>query len=527
MTPEQFIQLGEEGYNHVPVVRQLFADLDTPLSCYVKVARGPYSYLLESASQGGEKWARYSVVGLPCKRVLKVSGSQISIEENGEVLEEFRSDDPLGYIEELQKQYAYPDIKGLPVYTGGLVGYFSYDTVRYVEKRISLSAPEDKLNTPDILLMVSNDVIVFDNVLGRIHIITHADPRVADSFDAAQLALDKIVEGLRSDIPHNLHVPEVGPRLYETDFVSSYGEKDFMADVDRIKDYIVKGDVMQVVLSQRMSVSFESDPLNLYRSLRSLNPSPYMYFVDLDDFQIVSSSPEILARLDHGKVTVRPLAGTRKRGSSEEEDLVLEEELLADPKEIAEHLMLIDLGRNDIGKVCETGSVEVSEMMVVERYAHVMHIASNVRGKIKPEFGAMDLLRATLPVGTLSGAPKVRAMEIIDELEPEKRGIFGGAVGYLSWNGNMDTAIAIRTAIIRDNQLFVQAGAGVVADSIPALEWKETMNKARSIFQASAMAEAGLDLQGVALENQRTYNEPAPRAQIKNNKHAHPRESEH
>ena len=294
----------------------------------------------------------------------------------------------------------------------------------------------------------------------------------------------------------------------------SYGEQAFMDDVGKIKDYILAGDVMQVVLSQRMSVSFESDPLNLYRSLRSLNPSPYMYFVDLDDFQIVSSSPEILARLDHGEVTVRPLAGTRRRGADESEDLALEEELLADPKEIAEHLMLIDLGRNDIGKVCQTGSVEVSEMMVVERYAHVMHIASNVRGKIASGLGPMDLLRATLPVGTLSGAPKVRAMEIIDELEPEKRGIFGGAVGYLSWNGNMDTAIAIRTAIIRDKRLYIQAGAGVVADSVPRLEWEETMNKARSIIQASAMAEAGLDLHGIATENRRTIDDspvgPAP-----------------
>jgi len=509
MTPEQFIQHGQEGFNHVPVVRQLFADLDTPLSCYVKVARGPYSYLLESAAQGGEKWARYSVVGLPCRRILKVRGNRITVEESGTLLEDFDCDDPLAYIEDLQKGFAYPELEDLPIYTGGLVGYFGYDTVRYVEKRVSRSAPEDKLETPDIVLMVSNDVIVFDNVLGRIHIITHADPGVPGSYDAAQRVLDEIVEGLRSDIPRDLHVPEVGPGLHEADFVSSYGEQAFMDDVGKIKDYILAGDVMQVVLSQRMSVSFESDPLNLYRSLRSLNPSPYMYFVDLDDFQIVSSSPEILARLDHGEVTVRPLAGTRRRGADESEDLALEEELLADPKEIAEHLMLIDLGRNDIGKVCQTGSVEVSEMMVVERYAHVMHIASNVRGKIVSGLGPMDLLRATLPVGTLSGAPKVRAMEIIDELEPEKRGIFGGAVGYLSWNGNMDTAIAIRTAIIRDKRLYIQAGAGVVADSVPRLEWEETMNKARSIIQASAMAEAGLDLHGMATENRRTIDDSA------------------
>jgi len=514
MTPEHYLELGQQGYNHVPVVRQLFADLDTPLSCYVKVARGPYSYLLESAAQGGEKWARYSVVGLPSDYVIKIHGNRVTIEEQGAVTDEFDCDDPLTYIEEAQAKFSYPDLEHMPVYTGGLVGYFSYDTVRYVEKRILATTPPDTLGTPDILLMVSNDVIIFDNVLGRIHVITHGNPVDPGSFDAAQARLDEIVAQLQQNVPSQLHQPQVGPALHEADFTSSYGKEAFMADVDRIKDYIIEGDVMQVVLAQRMSVSFEADPINLYRALRSLNPSPYMYFLDLADFQIVSSSPEILARMDHGEVTVRPLAGTRRRGKDEVEDQALEAELLADPKEIAEHLMLIDLGRNDIGRVCETGTVEVSEMMVVERYAHVMHIASNVRGRIRPEIGAIDLLRATLPVGTLSGAPKVRAMEIIDELEPEKRGIFGGAVGYLSWNGNMDTAIAIRTAIIKDGRLYIQAGAGVVADSVPALEWKETMNKARSIVQAAAMAEAGLDLFGVAAENQRIYDHAATRSTV-------------
>ena len=504
MTPEQFIQLGLDGYNHVPVLRTMFADLDTPLSCYVKVARGPYSYLLESAAQGGEKWARYSVVGLPSDHVVKISGYEITVEQGGQVTERFQVEDPLAFVEEFQSRFSYPDLEGLPIYTGGLVGYFGYDTIRYVEKKISQSAPKDTLGTPDIILMVSNDVIVFDNVLGRIHLITHADPAEAGSFDSAQVRLQQMMQKLQSNVPDDLHSPVRGPRLHEADFVSSYGEEAFKADVEKIKDYIVEGDVMQV--AQRMSVAFESDPLNLYRALRSLNPSPYMYFLDLEDFQIVSSSPEILARLDHGEVTVRPLAGTRRRGRDEAEDLALEKELLADPKEIAEHLMLIDLGRNDIGKVCTTGSVEVTEMMTVERYAHVMHIASNVRGQIRDDLGPIDLLRATLPVGTLSGAPKVRAMEIIDELEPEKRGIFGGAVGYLSWNGNMDTAIAIRTAIVRDGRLYIQAGAGIVADSIPRLEWKETINKARSIFQAAAMAEAGLDLQGVTAENQRLFD---------------------
>lgn len=514
MTPEQFTKLGQQGFNHVPVVRQVFADLDTPLSCYIKVAKGPYSYLLESAAQGGEKWARYSLVGLPSRHIVKISGHQIRIEIDGELSEEFTCEDPLAYVEEMQQQFSYPPLKDLPTYTGGLVGYFGYDTIRYVEKKISKTTPKDMLGTPDILLMVSNDVIVFDNVLGRIHLITHADPSQAKSFEIAQTRLDAMQLKLRDNIPADYREPGKGPVLHEADFVSTYGEEAFKADVERIREYIIEGDVMQVVLAQRMSVAFESDPLNLYRALRSLNPSPYMYFLDLEDFQIVSSSPEILARLDHGEVTVRPLAGTRRRGVDATEDLALEKELLDDPKEIAEHLMLIDLGRNDIGKVCKTGSVRVSEMMTVERYAHVMHIASNVVGEINEELGPIDLLRATLPVGTLSGAPKVRAMEIIDELEPEKRGVFGGAVGYLSWNGNMDTAIAIRTAVIKDQRLYVQAGAGVVADSVPRLEWKETINKARSIFQAAAMAESGLDLEGVVAENRREFDREASRAVV-------------
>ena len=518
MTPEQFLQFGEAGYNHVPVVRQIFADLDTPLSCYVKVATGAYSYLLESAAQGGEKWARYSVVGLPCPYVIKVYGHELVIEEAGTKTESLYVADPLAYIEDFQKQFIYPEIIGLPVYTGGLVGYFSYDTVRYIESKLAHSTPPDSLNTPDILLMVSNDIIVFDNVLGRIHLITHGDPAVKGAYVQAQKRLDVMAKKLRGKLPTSLYVPPKGPRLEVSDFESHYGAEAYQQDVDRIKEYILAGEVMQVVLAQRMSVTFESAPLNLYRALRSLNPSPYMYYLDLGDFSIVSSSPEILARLEQDEVTIRPLAGTRRRGLDEAEDMLFEEELLADPKERAEHLMLVDLGRNDIGRVCKTGSIEVTEMMQVERYAHVMHLASNIRGQIKDDLGPMDLLRASLPVGTLSGAPKVRAMEIIDECEPEKRGIFGGAVGYLSWNGNMDTAIAIRTAIIKDHKLYIQAGAGIVADSVPRLEWQETMNKARSILVAAVMAEDGLVLEDTALAaavNQRGYVKSPQRVDVK------------
>lgn len=505
MTPELFAEIAAQGYNHIPVTDEVLADLDTPISCYVKVAGGAFSYLLESASQGGEKWSRYSMVGLPAKTILTVRGYEISVTTDGAEVENFHCDDPLGYVEEFQARYKYPNLTNLPIYTGGLVGYFGYDTVRYVEKKVKDSAPQDTIGTPDILLMISNDVMVFDSVKGKIHLITHADPAVPNALKNAKQRLAEMKAKLQSDLPPSVRDVSTGPVIHEEDFVSSYGEEKFKADVDRIKDYIVEGDVMQVVLSQRMSVSLECDPLSLYRALRSLNPSPYMYYMNLDDFHIVSSSPEILARLDNGEVTVRPLAGTRRRGRSAAEDLELEEELLADPKEIAEHLMLIDLGRNDIGRVCEIGSVDVSEMMTVERYAHVMHIASNVQGKIRAGLTAMDLLRATLPVGTLSGAPKVRALEIIDEFEPEKRGVFGGAVGYLSWNGNMDTAIAIRTAVIKDSKLFVQAGAGIVADSIPRLEWKETINKARSLFQAAAMAENGL-VNAITAENPRIFN---------------------
>ncbi|MEX2488871.1 MAG: anthranilate synthase component I [Pseudomonadales bacterium] len=512
MTPDSFTELAEQGYNHVPVTREVLADLDTPLSTYIKVARGSYSYLLESAAQGGEKWGRYSMVGLPSTRILKVFGYEVVIEENGLETHRFNCEDPLAYIEEFQREYRYPPIPDLPIYTGGLVGYFGYDTVRYVEKRIRDSEPAESLDTPDILLMVSNDVMVFDSVKGQIHLITHVNPDDHASYDKAQARLDEMFESMQTNVSAEVRNPASGPAIHEEDFSSSYGEDRFKEDVEKIKQYILEGDVMQVVLSQRMSITLESEPLNLYRALRSLNPSPYMYYMDLGDFHIVSSSPEILARLDNNEVTVRPLAGTRRRGADQEDDKAMEADLLGDPKEIAEHLMLIDLGRNDIGRVCKTGSVEVSEMMVVERYAHVMHIASNVRGYLEEGGTAMDLLRATLPVGTLSGAPKIRAMEIIDELEPVKRGIFGGAVGYLSWNGNMDTAIAIRTAVIKDSTLYIQAGAGIVADSVPTLEWKETLNKARSIFKAAAMAENGLALDARLLENRRARDKQADRS---------------
>ncbi len=474
-------------YQRIPIVHETLADLDTPLSVYLKLAAGPYSYLLES-SQGGEKWGRYSIIGLPASTVLTVRGNHIEVRTDGKVTETVETDDPLSFIEAFQARYEVADAPDLPRFYGGLVGYFGYDTVRYVEKRLADTTPPDPLGTPDILLMVSEDVVIFDNIKGRMQLISLVDPNLPDIEAVTREKLAARARALSQPVPP-IPDSQANQRIDESDFISEFGEDAFKAAVERIREYTRAGDVMQVVLAQRMSIPFSAPGINLYRALRGLNPSPYMYFMDLDEFQIVSSSPEILARLENGHITNRPLAGTRRRGHDEAEDLAMEAELLGDPKEIAEHLMLIDLGRNDVGRVAEVGTVEVTEQFVIERYSHVMHISSNVEGRLKEGRTAMDLLRATLPVGTLSGAPKVRAMEVIDELEPVKRGIYGGAVGYLAWNGNMDTAIAIRTAVVKDGKLYIEAGGGIVADSVPRLEWKESMNKGRAIFRAAALAE--------------------------------------
>jgi len=492
MTPEQFAELSAQDYNRIPVTREVLADFDTPLSTYKKLANAPYSYLLESV-EGGETWGRYSIIGLPCKTILKVHGEQVSIYQEGQLSEEYEVEDPLEFVESFQQRYRVPELEGMPRFNGGLVGYFGYDCVRYVEKRLKDSCPEDVLGTPDILLMVSDEVVVFDNLAGKLVLICHADPAEENAYTEAESRLDQLVAQLRAATPYDETPVEQQRIVNEAEFKSSFGEQAFMDSVEKIKEYVLDGDIMQCVISQRMSIPFTSKPLDLYRALRCLNPSPYMYVLNLDDFHVVGSSPEILARVEDGQVSVRPIAGTRKRGLTPDEDLAMEKELLADPKEIAEHLMLIDLGRNDVGRVAEIGGVELTDKMVIERYSHVMHIVSNVNATLKPDVSSMDVLRATLPAGTLSGAPKVRAMEIIDEMESVKRGVYGGAVGYLSWNGNMDTAIAIRTAVIKDDVLHIQAGAGVVADSVPRLEWKETMNKGRAIFSAVAMVEKGLD----------------------------------
>ena len=491
MTPQRFAELADQGYNRIPVSREILADLETPLSTYLKLARGPYSYLLESV-YGGEQWGRYSIIGLPCSRRVRVSGQQVTVENDGDIELSVEVDDPLAWIDEFRLGFKVPELEGLPRFNGGLVGYFGYDTVRYIEPRLGPNTKPDPIGTPDILLLVSDQVVVFDNLRGRLFVVVHQDPAEAAAWEAAEQRLDALELALSRGLEQPVREARDGVGVQETDFNSGFSQQGFEAAVDKIKQYIVDGDVMQVVASQRLSIPFDDDPLDLYRALRCLNPSPYLYFLDLDDFHIVGSSPEILARLEDNVVTVRPIAGTRPRGANAEEDRALEQDLLADPKELAEHLMLIDLGRNDAGRVAVTGSVEVTDQMIVEHYSHVMHIVSNVIGQLQPGLGPIDVLRATFPAGTLSGAPKVRAMEIIDELEPVKRGIYGGAVGYISFTGNMDTAIAIRTAVIKDGTLNIQAGAGVVYDSIPEKEWDETMNKGRAVFRAVSMVAGGL-----------------------------------
>ena len=490
MTPEEFKSLAAQGHNRIPLMREALADLDTPLSVYLKLADAPYSYLFESV-QGGEKWGRYSIIGLPCRSLLRVDGHRVRVECDGKVVEETETRDPLAYIEDFQQRYRVAKHADLPRFTGGLVGHFGYDTIRYIEPKLKNCPNPDPIGTPDILLLVSDEVVVFDNLRGRLYVIVHVDPTNGGTHASGHKRLHELVTQIRASLPNR---PRKKPRnVDESHFISGFTEQGFKQAVTRTKEYILDGDCMQTVLSQRLSIPFASAPIDLYRALRGLNPSPYMYFLNLGDFHIVGSSPEILTRLEDGEVTVRPIAGTRRRGASEEEDLNLELELLADPKELAEHLMLIDLGRNDAGRVAVTGSVKLTDKMIVERYSHVMHIVSNVIGKLQPGMTAIDVLRATFPAGTVSGAPKIRAMEIIDELEPVKRGVYSGAVGYLSWSGNMDTAIAIRTAVIKGDRLHIQAGAGIVADSQPQLEWEETMNKARAIFRAVELAEAGLD----------------------------------
>ena len=491
MLEHEFNALAAEGYNRIPLTLETFADLDTPLSIYLKLANEPYTYLLESV-QGGERFGRYSFIGLSSPTRIEVYGRSALLLTGNRLVERRDYGDPLNFVAEFMNRIKVPPREHLPRFAGGLVGCFGYDTVRYIEPKLAKTEKTDTLGTPDILLLLSEEVAIVDNLSGKLTLVVYAEPEVPSAYKRAQKRLRELLARLRAPV----QIPEE-IRAESAPAVSSFGEEGFKDAVRRAKQYIVDGDVMQVVLSQRMSKPYAASPMALYRAIRSLNPSPYMFYFNFEDFQVVGASPEILVRLDDDgdgrRVTVRPIAGTRKRGGSPAEDQALERDLLSDEKELAEHLQLLDLGRNDAGRVSKTGTVKVTERFTVERYSHVMHIVSNVEGRLKDGLNALAVLRAAFPAGTVSGAPKVRAMEIIDELEPVKRGVYAGAVGYLGFHGDMDIAIAIRTAVLKDGQIHVQAGAGIVADSDPEAEWQETRSKAQAMLRAAEMAEAGLD----------------------------------
>jgi anthranilate synthase component I len=489
MTEAEFRALAAQGYNRIPLVLESFADLDTPLSLYIKLANQRFTYLLESVV-GGERFGRYSFIGLPAKVRIRSRGRAIEVEDRGGIVERHEGD-PLAFVGEFLRRYRAAPRPGLPRFCGGLAGYFGYDTVRHIEHRLADSAPAASpalADVPDILLLLTEELAVVDNLSGKISLIVYADPAEPNAYWEARDRLQALRRKLRDpvSIPYQT-ATEVS--VAESEF----GAEAYQAAVARSREYIAAGDVMQVVISQRMRRPFSAPPLSLYRALRSLNPSPYMFYYDFGDFHVVGASPEILVRKEGAGITLRPIAGTRPRGATREADEILATELLADPKEIAEHVMLLDLGRNDVGRVAQTGTVQVTDRMVIERYSHVMHIVSNVEGILKPGLTSIDVLRAAFPAGTVSGAPKVRAMEIIDELEPTRRGIYSGAVGYISFQDDMDTAIALRTAVIKDGVLYAQAGGGIVHDSSPEGEWQETMNKLRALLRAADMVQLGLD----------------------------------
>ncbi len=499
ITELEFKSLRDAGYNRIPLVAEAFADLETPLSLYLKLAhgtqQGKYSFLLESVV-GGERFGRYSFIGLPARTVLRASGfgvnAKTEVLTDGVLLETLPGN-PLDAIEKFQSRFKVALRPGLPRFCGGLAGYFGYDTVRYIEKKLEKSCPPDTLGCPDIMLLLCEELAVIDNLSGKLYLIVYANPLETEAYAKAKKRLRELKDQLR----YSVTAPVV-KQSQDYPVEREFAKADYVKAVEKSKELIAGGDFMQVQIGQRLKKRFTESPLSLYRAVRSLNPSPYMYYYNMGDFHIVGASPEILVRQEstptgEQKITIRPLAGTRPRAATPEADKATEVELINDPKERAEHVMLIDLARNDIGRIAKTGSVKVTEAFAVERYSHVMHIVSNVEGILKDGMTSMDVLKATFPAGTLTGAPKVHAMEIIDQLEPTKRGIYGGACGYLSFAGDMDVAIAIRTGIVKDGMLYVQAAAGVVADSVPELEWKETEHKARALLRASELVEEGLE----------------------------------
>ena len=482
---EQFQQYTDQGFNIIPIAKDVHLDNVTPLTIYSQISDKANTFLLESV-EGGDTWAQYSIVGLDCLDTIKVTGNTIET-KTGSQISSFQSDNPLDEIQTLISSLKTPEIKDLPRFYGGYVGFFAYESAKYAEKRIADLVNKDSKfeeHMPEIFLVKAQKLVIYDNTDQSTQIIFNVDPSKT-SYEEALEALEEISSLLDSGdkvLDDAFKTPSG-----EMAFHSNFEKDDYMKAVGLVKNYIEEGDVMQVVLAKDFSQDFQNSTFDLYRALRQLNPSPYMYYLDLDECQIVGASPEILIRLEDDKVTLRPIAGTRKRGSNAEEDLANEKDLLTDPKEIAEHLMLIDLGRNDVGRVSKMGTVKVTDKMIVEKYSHVMHIVSNVTGTLSEDLDAIDALKAALPAGTLSGAPKIRAMQIINELEPSSRGIYGGAIGYISWNGNIDTAIAIRTAVIKDSVIHVGAGAGIVADSIPENEWLECKQKAKVFLDAMEM----------------------------------------
>lgn len=502
MTEIEFKALAAQGFNRIPLIVETYADLDTPLSIYLKLAHtstehGANSCLMESVI-GGEQFGRYSFIGLPAKTIIRATGTTTELVHEGKVVETHEGN-PLDFVESYQKRFTVALRPGMPRFCGGLAGYFGYDTVRHIETSLGPTVkpfPEGQTGTPDLMLLHIDELVIVDNLAGRTYLIVYADPNIAESFTKARRRLRELREKLR----HPVTIPYAYASM-ETFEQRTFAKADYLDAVAQAKQYITDGEIMQVQIGQVITKPFRDSPLSLYRALRSLNPSPYMYYWNFDTFQVVGSSPEILVRQERQSVqdedkqfvTIRPLAGTRRRGATPEEDELLAAELKADPKECAEHVMLIDLARNDLGRITKAGTVEVTDTMSIERYSHVQHLVSNVRGELQEHMSSMDVLKASFPAGTLTGAPKVRAMEIIDELEPVRRGIYGGAAGYLSYSGEMDLAIAIRTGVIQDGQLYVQAAAGIVADSVPELEWQETEAKARALLRAAEQVQFGLD----------------------------------
>jgi anthranilate synthase component I len=486
---EVFSELASQG-NLIPVYREIMADMDTPVSAFKKIDDGRFSFLLESI-EGGEKWARYTFLGSNPAVVIRSKGTTVEVLGDDGSLRREEVTDPLDFVKQYLDNFRPVEVDGLPRFFGGAVGYLGYDMVRYFE-RLSLTKPAD-IDAYDSYLVITDTILVFDNIRQKIKVVSnaHVEPgtRLQEAYDAATAKIDAIIKKLKAPLNTINSLPSVN----KVSFSSNVTRQAFEESVLKAKEYVKAGDIIQVVLSQRFSAELTVDPFNIYRALRTLNPSPYMFFLRLDDTLMVGASPEVMVRKEGEQVELRPIAGTRPRSDSPAEDCRLEQELLADPKERAEHVMLVDLGRNDLGRVCTIGTVKVTELMVVERYSHVMHIVSNVQGELEQGKDSFDVLRATFPAGTLSGAPKVRAMEIIEELEPVRREIYGGAVGYFSFSGNMDMAIAIRTLVIKDGRIHLQAGAGIVADSDPATEYQETVNKAMAVVKAIELVEKGLD----------------------------------